>query len=71
MTTKCTGLMGRIFGHNFRPVTTKGEPSAKCDLNQIDSPWLSEAAEAIDMSKPDIYHGSICQRCGAVTGEKR
>lgn len=71
MTIKCTGIMGRIFGHKFVAVVTKGSPSAICDLNEIDSPWLSDAAEAIDMSKPEVYHGHVCQRCGAVTGEKK
>jgi len=49
MTTKCTGLMGRIFGHKWH----QNQQIVHC------------------------YHGVVrtnvfnCQRCGAVTGEKK
>lgn len=42
MTTKCIGLIGRIFGHK----------------------WV----KAWGMIKGRDY---VCQRCGAVTGEKK
>ncbi len=40
-TGKCQGFFGRIFGHSFRPVITKGEPVFRigeqrgCDLKKI------------------------------------
>lgn len=50
MTTKCTGLIGRIFGHKWKSI------------------WM-------DTYRPGSHvipvKNFICQRCGAVTGEKK
>jgi len=49
MKTKCTGLMGRIFGHKF---------VGKMRNHRV--------------KKTYYYHYvAVCQRCGAVTGEKK
>ena len=68
MTTKCTGLMGRIFGHKFRPVitlaaTTFNSSGVQCKAHV--------ALEMADKHRAEEYHGCVCQRCGAVTGEKK
>jgi hypothetical protein len=49
MTTKCTGLMGRIFGHKWRDIYHS---------MKFHSPHA------------ELKHRE-CQRCGAVTGEKK
>ncbi len=49
MTTKCTGLMGRIFGHKWHN-HTQYVHVADCVVTSL-------------LLK--------CQRCGAVTGEKK
>ena len=55
---KCTGIMGRIFGHNFKPVITKVE-SREEDVRHgtlmIKTPVFSE-----------VYNGCVCRRCGSV-----
>ena len=70
MTTKCTGLMGLIFGHRFRPVITLGNPTIT-DLN-VKAKGRPETFERIiNATKSEEFHGCFCQRCGAVTGEKK
>lgn len=67
VTTKCTGLMGRIFGHKFRPVIT-------LSATTFDSTGVQSKAHVVlemaDKYRDENYHGCICQRCGAVTGDK-
>lgn len=71
MTTKCTGLMGRIFGHSFTLVAW---------LEDNDGPYISvrskHALKAVESVKimddiKAIKCGWLCVRCGAVTGEKK
>lgn len=62
MTTKCTGLMGRIFGHKW---ITYGQ-SASRDIAMIYVAFLVPLGERKEMPE----RGRICQRCGAVTGDK-
>lgn len=62
MTTKCTGLMGRIFGHKFIAVM------------KPDSSWVSYRRMNMRSLKVGLSKGidyCICQRCGAVTREKK
>lgn len=68
MTTKCSGLMGRIFGHKFRPVITLSATrletnGVKCKAHVI--------LEMADKYRDESFHGCVCQRCGVVTGEKK
>lgn len=49
MTTKCTGLMGHIFGHKWR--------------NHVQHICTRNGGFYCEVFK--------CQRCGAVTGEKK
>lgn len=63
MTTKCTGLMGRIFGHKWLAF---GQPASR------DIAMLYVASLVPEESRKDMPEkGFICQRCGAVTGEKK
>lgn len=63
-TGKCHGFLGRIFGHAFRPVVTKGEPVFHvgkyrgCDINKI--------IELTDKARAETFHGLYCRRCGIV-----
>lgn len=67
MTTKCTSIMGRIFGHKFKPVITS---SGVMGLGKIEG--SSRFIKSVmDKHRSQTYHGAICQRCGAVTGEKK
>lgn len=68
MTTKCTGLMGRIFGHKFRPVITLS--ASKHDFSGTKCK-AHVALEMADKYRSEEFHGCVCQRCGAVTGEKK
>lgn len=68
MTTKCTGIMGSIFGHKFRPVITLSAST----FNSAGVQCKAHAAlEMADKYRDEIFHGCICQRCGAVKGEEK
>lgn len=58
MTTKCTGVMGRIFGHRFLVASPIAGLIKFTRLNM-----------SIPLVERPAYF--ICQRCGAVTGEKK
>lgn len=62
MSAKCSGLIGRIFGHKFRPVitlssSTFGSEGVTCKAYV--------ALEMADKYRAETFHGCICQRCGA------
>lgn len=66
MTIKCVGVMGLIFGHNFIP----------CFSISSARPIEAEGsggfvAMVMEKSREKTYHHSVCQRCGAVTGESK
>lgn len=61
MKTKCTGLMGQLFGHNFRPVitlsaSTFNSSGVRCKAHI--------ALEMTDKYRAEEYQGCFCQRCG-------
>lgn len=61
MKIKCTGIMGHIFGHKFKPVITLSASEydtagVKCKAHV--------ALEMADRYRDEAFHGSICQRCG-------
>jgi hypothetical protein len=61
MTTKCTGLMGRIFGHKWKE-------------GQVVAPAEKYGPGIFFMHGEgpfQILKEIKCQRCGAVTGEKK
>lgn len=66
MTSKCTGIMGRIFGHKWKPFTVDTLKHANLSAR---SAWAILPVYAAN----DFLDGSriVCQRCGAVTGEKK
>ena len=63
MTTKCTGIMGRIFGHKFIAVMRATGDKGLVDYRMLNMRWMRSTLGAIDYC--------ICQRCGAVTGDKK
>jgi len=63
MMRKCSGLIGRIFGHKFLPVISRnassfGSSGVKCKAHVA----LSMAEKYRD----EVFHGLACQRCGAL-----
>lgn len=67
MTTNCSGIMGRIFGHKFVPVITRS-PS-KFVVEEGLSTTVRGVIGMAELYRAETFHGCICQRCGAVTGE--
>lgn len=63
MTSKCTGLMGRIFGHKLIVVMKPSGDKGLVDYRKLNISWMRSTFGSIDYC--------ICQRCGAVTGEKK
>jgi len=59
MKTKCAGLLGRIFGHKLKPFIYRFDARA---FNNITGKFETVS---------DFGFKSKCQRCGAVTGEKK
>lgn len=64
---KCTGIMGWVFGHRFRPVITSGQPT----ITELERMTVDTAVRIIDASKPEVYHGLYCRRCGSVEVERK
>lgn len=63
MFDKCTGIMGRIFGHNYELIITKGSPQYGAERVDVGGLNLLRLAE---ISRPQAYHGIYCKRCGKV-----
>ena len=62
MTAKCTGLMGRIFGHKWvRSLTVHYKVKGFVYTSHT-------FPHGIGIDGDDVLH---CERCGAVTGEKK
>ncbi len=62
MSDKCTGIMGRVFGHSYSSVVTKD--AARC-TPQIEAEPKTILA-VIDSYRNENYHGIYCKRCGKV-----
>lgn len=60
---KCTGIMGRIFGHKWLKY---GQPASR-DIAMLYVVFLVPEEKRKEMPET----GSICQRCGAVKGENK
>jgi hypothetical protein len=57
MTTKCTGLMGRVFGHKFMPCFSFGALQPMDVGGSVR--FITIVAEAC---RTKTYHHSVCQR---------
>ncbi|MFA5397337.1 MAG: hypothetical protein WC346_15105 [Methanogenium sp.] len=72
MKDKCIGLLGRMFGHNFKPrySTKTSEPSWKPSNHA--SMLLPNDINGMKVSKSveHIYEGEICVRCGEKIDKK-
>lgn len=66
--TRCMGVTGWLFGHDYRARYDKG-PAGDVQMHWFRVQDLVDAAEA---SKQITYRGDVCRRCGDVvnTGEK-
>ncbi len=65
-THECLGIMGALFGHNFKSRTTSKETISK------DKASLARTIQGVEALK-DIettYHGDVCARCGKTTNDK-
>lgn len=60
---KCTGIMGRIFGHKWVSYDRINQ--------QFVMGYRFAWAVVIGAPKDIPERGEICLRCGAVTGEKK
>lgn len=64
MKTKCAGLMGRVFGHKWEPYLIFKD-------KLLVLPGMTDEEAFSGTEGLPIHCGFICQRCGAVTGEKK
>lgn len=71
MKMKCIGIMGSIFGHKFVRLVTYGQPNISMEELAGALIMPGDEIKAIKAFRPEFYHGCICKRCGAVTGEKK
>ncbi|MGZ9731193.1 hypothetical protein ACXYCF_10940 [Enterobacter hormaechei subsp. xiangfangensis] len=62
MMDKCQGVLGKLFGHSYRPVITKGAVLAPNGLTVSGY----QAKELIDALRAETYCGLYCKRCGKV-----
>lgn len=65
METKCTGIMGCIFGHKWIPLNAKS-------AWKIGMPFMKACTHLSPGDLATLLNGSriACRRCGAVTGAK-
>lgn len=68
---KCTGIMGWVFGNKFVAMITYGTPTISMKDISDTCMMPGDYVSAFIASRPESYHGSICQRCGAVVGGKK
>lgn len=66
-TTKCTGIVGRLFGHNFEARYSYGAATTMVDEFEGNA---SAVIAVIEASKPETYVHDVCTRCGATIEKK-
>lgn len=57
---KCQGILGRLFGHSFKPVITK---SAVKNPPRLEG-TQSFVSRTLDAHRDETYSGLYCKRCG-------
>lgn len=57
--SQCTGIFGRWFGHNFQARYSYGVPA----ITNVEGRGAL-VIDLVEASKPTIYHGDVCTRCG-------
>ncbi|KTH39039.1 hypothetical protein ASV25_11080 [Enterobacter hormaechei subsp. xiangfangensis] len=60
---KCQGILGKLFGHSYRPAITRGAPTA--NLGAMEGS-IRAVIGVINSTRPETYHGIYCKRCGKV-----
>ncbi len=63
MISNCSGLMGRIFGHKFRPVITR--KGSLLDTSGIQCKG-HVALSMAEKYRDEVFHGLACQPCGVL-----
>lgn len=71
MTTKCTGLMGRIFGHDFTKYGKVDGFDGETAFPLVSDEECFRLGEVPDSCRKWCSFEIRCSRCGAVTGEKK
>lgn len=59
--TKCQGLFGRLFGHDFQARYSYTPGTFKADWGI----FSSDVADIVRASRSRAYHGDVCRRCGS------
>lgn len=62
----CSGLFGRLFGHNYVAYYDE-EPTIKnikTQAGDVDQAWMEDVLNA---SRRKLFRASVCQRCGHVS----
>lgn len=55
----CKGLIGKLLGHKFVPVITKGVAEFPANMTK-----LNGSASTLDAFRKQTFHGMYCTRCG-------
>lgn len=71
MTTKCTGLMGRIFGHSFAKYGIVDGFDWQVEFPLVSDEECFRLGEVPQNCRKWCSFEIRCRRCGAVTGEKK
>ena len=57
---KCHGILGKLFGHSFKPVIAKS--AVKLPTRIEGTP--SFVSRTLDAHRDEDYRGLYCKRCG-------
>jgi len=60
----CTGIFGRLLGHNYQPCYSKVYPSGLSLKTGSFKGGSGDYERMIDAWKENRYHGHVCTRCG-------
>ena len=62
MSNECKGIIGAVFGHNFKPRFSESAPVVTKHSNRIDA----HTVNFYPASKESKYEFDICTRCGEI-----
>lgn len=66
MNTQCSGVLGRVFGHRYRPrYSTSEQPSGISFKNLYGDEQMHLACEVAKLST-QTYQCDVCERCGSI-----
>lgn len=67
MSDNCKGIMGKLFGHNFKPVVTKSKSSLEIESVKGS---LSGVSDLCDKYRDETFKCIYCTRCGYILEQK-